>query len=106
MGNVLVAGLVREDEQSVGGALFQTSYVLGGAFGTSISSLIIEQQRAKSDDLLSALRTSCFFSAGMGFIGELSKLCWADQVVVPISWLALRSIGRPGQAKNADEDED
>lgn len=105
---MLVAALVREDEQSVGGALFQTSYVLGGALGTSISSLIIEQRRAANGDLLAALRTSCFFSAAIGFSGKSfsTMVGMTDVQVVPISWLALRSIGRPGQGKTADDDDE
>jgi predicted MFS family arabinose efflux permease len=60
------------DEQSVGGALFQTSCQIGSALGNALSSLLLTEVARTKGDLLAGTRASYWFSAGVAFVGELS----------------------------------
>ena len=72
VGNVLVTNLVASDEQSVGGALFQTSYTVGFALGNNLSSLLIQRLGNDSGNLLHGLRASSGLNAACAWISELS----------------------------------
>jgi predicted MFS family arabinose efflux permease len=70
VGNVLVTNLVASDEQSVGGALFQTSYTVGFALGNNLSSLLIQRLGNDSGNLLQGLRASSGLNAACAWISE------------------------------------
>lgn len=57
-------------EQSVGGALFQTSGQVGAALGICLSSLIASQIGQKQGNVLSGVRAAFWFGAGAGLIGK------------------------------------
>lgn len=65
-----MSNLVEQDEQSVAGALFQTSFQIGGALGISLSSLIVTERAKVTGSLLSALRGGFWFNAALAWIGE------------------------------------
>lgn len=68
VGNVLVTNLVAQDEQSVGGALFQTSYTVGSALGNNLSSLVIEKVGINRGDLLHGLRAASALNTAAAWI--------------------------------------
>lgn len=70
VGNVLVTNLVAQDEQSVGGALFQTSYTVGFALGNNLSSLLIQRLGNDSGDLLHGLRAASGLNTACAWISE------------------------------------
>ena len=70
VGNVLVTNLVAQDEQSVGGALFQTSYTVGFALGNNLSSLLIERLGNSTGDLLHGLRASSGLNTACAWISQ------------------------------------
>lgn len=72
VGNVLVTNLVAQDEQSVGGALFQTSYTVGSALGNNLSSLVIEKVGFNNDDLLRGLRAASGLNTAAAWISAFA----------------------------------
>jgi hypothetical protein len=78
IGNVLAANLVREDERSVGGAVFQTSYTIGGSLGTALSSLVISERTNITGSILSGTRSAFWMNAAATWFGELSSVRCAD----------------------------
>lgn len=71
LGNILVSNLVSHDEQSVGGALFQTSAQVGSALGICLSALVTSQVAAQGGNtLLSGIRAAFWFDAATCFMGE------------------------------------
>lgn len=70
VGNVLVTNLVEQDEQSVGGALFQTSYTVGAALGNNLSSLVIERVGIDSSNLLQGLRAASGLNTAAAWISR------------------------------------
>lgn len=70
VGNVLVTNLVAADEQSVGGALFQTSYTVGFALGNNLTSLVIQRLGNDTGDLLHGLRASSGLNTACAWISK------------------------------------
>lgn len=70
LGNILVSNLVTNDEQSVGGALFQTSAQVGAALGICLSALVASQVAAMKEDLLTGIRAAFWFDSATCFVGE------------------------------------
>jgi hypothetical protein len=62
------------DEQSVGGALFQTSGQVGAALGICLTSLIASQVGEQKGSVLAGVRASFWFGAGSGLIGRSTRL--------------------------------
>jgi uncharacterized protein YidB (DUF937 family) len=58
------------DEQSVGGALLQTSAQVGGAIGICLSSLVSTQREKATGSLLTGLRDASWMNAAWSWIGE------------------------------------
>jgi hypothetical protein len=56
----------------VAGALSQTAYQIGVAFGFSTSSLISTLQTKKTGSLLIGVHDSMWFAAAFSWIGELT----------------------------------
>jgi predicted MFS family arabinose efflux permease len=74
VGNVLVTNLVASDEQSVGGALFQTSYTVGFALGNNLSSLVIQRLGNDSGKLLHGLRGASGLNTACAWISKSDYL--------------------------------
>jgi hypothetical protein len=72
-----VTNLVASDEQSVGGALFQTSYTVGFALGPNLTSLVIQRLGNDSGDLLHGLRSASGLNAACAWIST-SNIYWLD----------------------------
>lgn len=70
------------DEQSVGGALFQTSCQIGSALGTALSSLTLSEVYKARNDLLEGLRATYWFSSAVAFMGK-SRCSHENAVVQP-----------------------
>lgn len=94
VGNVLVTNLVAQDEQSVGGALFQTSYTVGAALGNNLSSLVIERVGIDRGNLLQGLRAASGLNTAAAWISESLP----SQYTSPID----RSFSLPGRGLVAD----
>ena len=62
--------LTNRDEQSVGGALFQTAGQIGGSLGICLSALISSEVTKDAGSLLVGLKGAYWFSAGTAFISE------------------------------------
>ncbi len=58
------------DEQSVAGALFQTSVQLASAMGICISSLLTNQQTITTGSVLSGLRATFWMNCAWAWLGE------------------------------------
>lgn len=63
VGSILMSNMSRDDEQSVAGALFQTSVQIGQALGTCVTSLIVSEVHRNSGDLLQGIRAAFYFCA-------------------------------------------
>lgn len=63
VGSILMSNMSRDDEQSVAGALFQTSVQIGQALGTCVTSLIVSEVHKNSGDLLQGIRAAFYFCA-------------------------------------------
>jgi hypothetical protein len=74
----LVTNLVAEDEQSVGGALFQTSYTVGFALASNLSSLIIQKLGNDTGDLLHGLRAASGLNTACAWMSECCPLFFRD----------------------------
>lgn len=74
IGNILISNLVKQDEQSVGGALFQTSGQVGAALGICLSALITSQVAAMKDSLLTGIRAAFYFGAATSFVGKSGRI--------------------------------
>ena len=61
---------VHRNEQSVGGAVFQTSAQIGGALGICLASLISTQRANVPGDLLRGLRDASWMVAAFAWLGE------------------------------------
>ncbi|RSH80151.1 hypothetical protein EHS25_007256 [Saitozyma podzolica] len=94
IGNVLAANLVREDERSVGGAVFQTSYTIGGSLGTALSSLVISERTNVTGSILSGTRSAFWMNAAA---------TWFVSVIVLIG---LRRLGIAKDAGREEHEED
>lgn len=68
VGSILVSNLCAEDEQSVGGALFQTAIQIFSALGICISSLVTASVHNSSGNFLLGLRAAFGLCAGMAWI--------------------------------------
>jgi hypothetical protein len=58
------------DEQSVAGAIFQTSIQLASAFGICLSSLVANEQSKSSGNLYQGLRDAFGMNVAWAWIGE------------------------------------
>ncbi|KAL7424622.1 hypothetical protein Q5752_000306 [Cryptotrichosporon argae] len=76
VGSILVSNLCDEDEQSVGGALFQTSLQIALALGTCVAALVSDTVQAKTGDVLTGFRHA---------FGQNTAWCWAVVVIVGLS---------------------
>ncbi|CAD6589695.1 MAG: hypothetical protein TREMPRED_005476 [Tremellales sp. Tagirdzhanova-0007] len=81
IGNILVSNLVSEDEQSVGGALFQTGNQIGAALGICIASLVSSQRTAATHDLLTGLRSAYWM---------LAAFAWTVPLIVIVGFRRVR----------------
>lgn len=81
VGSILMSNMSHDDEQSVAGALFQTSVQIGQALGTCVSSLIVSELGAKTGDLLYGIRIAFYFC---------SAFPWAIAIFAIVG---LRNIG-------------
>lgn len=61
---------MNRDEQSVGGALFQTSGQVGAALGICLTSLIATQIGEQKGSVLAGVRAAFWFGSGAAGIGE------------------------------------
>lgn len=86
---MLAANLVEEDERSVGGAVFQSSYTIGSSLGVALSSLVISERQATG--LLDGVRAAFWLNAAMTWFGEPQR-GRADAVTV-IVFVGLRRVG-------------
>ncbi|GFZ44917.1 hypothetical protein JCM24511_02643 [Saitozyma sp. JCM 24511] len=82
VGNILLSNLVEPDEQSVGGAIFQTFGQLAISLGICLSSLVSTLVRDSTGDLVKGLRDAAWLGAG---------LAWIVPVIV---FVGLRKVGR------------
>jgi hypothetical protein len=92
----LVTNLVAEDEQSVGGALFQTSYTVGFALASNLSSLIIQKLGNDTGDLLHGLRAASGLNTACAWMSEsfpLSSEMSLLTLVPVVAMIGLRGLG-------------
>ena len=61
---------MHSEEQSVGGALFQTSGQVGGALGFCLSALTISEVGSKRGQLLQGLRAAFYLDMAAALLGE------------------------------------
>lgn len=81
VGSILMSNMSHDDEQSVAGALFQTSVQIGQALGTCVTSLIVSEVHANTGDLLQGVRAAFYFC---------SAFPWA---IATFAVFGLRKIG-------------
>lgn len=67
---VSLAVLIASDEQSVAGAVFQTSIQIASSFGICLSSLVANEQAKKSGELLQGLRDAFGMNVAWAWLGE------------------------------------
>ena len=65
-------------EQSLLGAVFQTSVQLSGTIGVCLSSLVQDVVYEESGDLHRALCVVCRMLAGFSWLGKLDQTCATD----------------------------
>lgn len=81
VGSILMSNMSGDDEQSVAGALFQTSVQIGQALGTCVTSLIVSEVQTNTGDLLQGIRAAFYFC---------SAFPWAIAI---FAFFGLRKIG-------------
>lgn len=91
IGNVLVANMVDSENHSVGGAVFQTSYTIGGGLGTALSSLVITGRSNAGASLHESLKAAFGFTAGMAWSGELCQTIALTSVAIVV-FIGLRKV--------------
>ncbi len=65
--------MVDRADQSVGGAIFSTSYTIGGGLGTALSSLVVTGRQNAGASLLDSLKAAFGFTAAMAWFGTSHK---------------------------------
>jgi hypothetical protein len=81
IGSILMSNLCEDDEQSVAGALFQTSTQIASALGICLSSLVQHDVAERTGDYYTGLRHA---------FGMTTAWAWA---VVIIAGVLLRGMG-------------
>lgn len=89
------------DEQSVGGAIFQTSIQIGASLGTCLASLISTTRAEATGDLLRGLKDGFWILTAFAWLGKFlstrdHKLrCVSDtvSVVLIVVFIGLRKVG-------------
>lgn len=112
------------DEQSVGGALFQTSSQIGYALGICLSALIVSEVESDKGALLAGLRAGYWYSSATCFIGEwqmpmatplLSRGGGAGEwalglrlscLVIPVVLVGMRGVGLAKDVRNDKRGDD
>ncbi|TXT04777.1 hypothetical protein VHUM_04045 [Vanrija humicola] len=67
IGSILMSNLCNDNEQSVGGALFQTASQIAAAIGICVSSLVTNEVAARTGHYYTGLRTSFFLCSAFAF---------------------------------------
>ncbi|ORX35315.1 major facilitator superfamily domain-containing protein [Kockovaella imperatae] len=80
VGSILISNLVDQDEQSVGGAVFQMFCQIGGALGVCLSSLVSTQRAKISGSLITGIRAASWLN---------TALSW---MVIVVTIIALRHV--------------
>ncbi|TXT07461.1 hypothetical protein VHUM_03181 [Vanrija humicola] len=68
IGSILMSNLCKDNEQSVGGALFQTATQIAAAIGICISSLVTNDVATRKGNYYTGLRTSFFMCSAFAFV--------------------------------------
>ncbi|WOO80487.1 Efflux pump terJ [Vanrija pseudolonga] len=68
IGSILMSNLCNDNEQSVGGALFQTATQIAAAIGICVSSLVTNDVATRKGDYYTGLRTSFFMCSAFAFV--------------------------------------
>ncbi|GMK59847.1 hypothetical protein CspeluHIS016_0900640 [Cutaneotrichosporon spelunceum] len=82
IGSILMSNLCEDDEQSVGGALFQTATQIASALGICMSSLVVSNVAAQKDSFLTGLQNA---------FGMCTAFAWI--VIVIATCTSLRKMG-------------
>jgi hypothetical protein len=64
-----MGGLTRRDEQSVGGAIFQTSIQIGASIGTCLASLVSTTRADTTGDLARGLKDGFWMLTAFAWLG-------------------------------------
>ncbi|KAL1411914.1 hypothetical protein Q8F55_002900 [Vanrija albida] len=68
IGSILMSNLCKDDEQSVGGALFQTATQIAAAIGICVSGLVTNDIATRTGDYYHGLRIAFFMCSAFAFV--------------------------------------